>query len=46
MDSPLLVFRALADYSGGIYGIKGSFLFRNLRTNPRFDSLLRKMNLA
>jgi len=32
--------------SGAIYGIKGSFLFRSLRTHPRFESLLRKMNLA
>jgi serine/threonine-protein kinase len=32
--------------SGGIYGIKGSFLFRNLHDHPRFESLLRKMNLA
>jgi serine/threonine-protein kinase len=32
--------------SGGIYAIKGSFLFRNLHGHPRFESLLRKMNLA
>ena len=32
--------------SGAIYGIKGSFLFRNLRNHPRFESLLRKMHLA
>jgi TolB-like protein/Flp pilus assembly protein TadD len=32
--------------SGAIYGIKGSFLFRNLRTHPRFESLLRRMNLS
>jgi TolB-like protein len=32
--------------SGGIYGIKGSYLFRNLHGHPRFESLLRKMNLA
>ncbi len=38
--------RALEQRSGAIYGIKGSFLFRNLRTNARFESLLRKMNLA
>ena len=31
--------------SGAIYGIKGSFLFRNLRDHPRFESLLRRMNL-
>jgi serine/threonine-protein kinase len=32
--------------SGSIYGIKGSFLFKPLRTHPRFLSLLRRMNLA
>jgi adenylate cyclase len=31
--------------SGAIYGIKGSFLFRNLRDHPRFAALLRRMNL-
>jgi len=38
--------RAFELRSGAIYGIKGSFLFRNLRTHPRFLSLLRRMNLA
>jgi serine/threonine-protein kinase len=38
--------RAFERRSGAIYGIKGSFLFRNLRNHPRFESLLRKMNLA
>jgi TolB-like protein/Flp pilus assembly protein TadD len=32
--------------SGAIYGIKGSFLFRNIRTHPRFVALLRRMNLS
>ena len=32
--------------SGAIYGIKGSFLFRNIRMHPRFVSLLRRMNLS
>jgi TolB-like protein/Flp pilus assembly protein TadD len=32
--------------SGSIFGIKGSFLFRNLRSHPRFESLLRRMNLS
>lgn len=32
--------------SGPIYGIKSSFLFRTLHGHPRFESLLRKMNLA
>ncbi|HUL74771.1 MAG TPA: protein kinase [Vicinamibacterales bacterium] len=31
--------------SGGIYGIKGSFLFTSLHSHPRFKALLRKMNL-
>jgi TolB-like protein len=38
--------RAFERRSGAIYGIKGSFLFRNLRGHPRFESLLRRMNLA
>jgi adenylate cyclase len=37
--------RAFQRHSGAIYGIKGSFLFRNLRTHPRFKSLLQRMNL-
>jgi serine/threonine protein kinase/Tfp pilus assembly protein PilF len=31
--------------SGAIYGIKGSFLFRELHGHPRFEALLRRMNL-
>lgn len=38
--------QALEKRSGYIFGIRGSFLFRNLRNHPRFESLLRKMNLA
>ncbi len=38
--------RAFEWRSGAIYGIKGSFLFRNLRSHPRFKSLLQKMNLT
>lgn len=38
--------RAFEKRSGAIYGIKGSFLFKNLRSHPRFESLLRRMNLA
>jgi TolB-like protein/tetratricopeptide (TPR) repeat protein len=38
--------RAFERRSGAIYGIKGSFLFRNLREHPRFESLLRRMNLS
>ncbi len=37
--------QAFERHSGAIYGIKGSFLFRNLRDHPRFKALLRKMNL-
>ena len=32
--------------SGGVYGIKGSFLFTPLRGHPRFQALLRQMNLG
>ena len=38
--------RAFERRSGAIYGIKGSFLFRSLRSHPRFEALLRRMNLA
>jgi tetratricopeptide (TPR) repeat protein len=38
--------RAFERRSGAIYGIKSSFLFRNLREHPRFESLLRRMNLS
>lgn len=38
--------RALERRSGAICGIKGSFLFKNLRNHPRFRSLLHRMNLA
>ncbi|HKW03087.1 MAG TPA: protein kinase [Vicinamibacterales bacterium] len=31
--------------AGGIYGVKGSFLFTSLHQHPRFKALLRKMNL-
>jgi TolB-like protein/Flp pilus assembly protein TadD len=37
--------RALAERSGGLYGIKASFLFAPLRGHPRFTALLRKLNL-
>lgn len=37
--------RALEERSGGIYGVKGSYLFASLRRHPRFQALLRKMNL-
>jgi serine/threonine-protein kinase len=38
--------RAYEERAGGVYGIKGSFLFSSLREHPRFKALLRKMNLA
>jgi serine/threonine protein kinase/tetratricopeptide (TPR) repeat protein len=38
--------RAFEQRSGAIYGIKGSFLFRNLHGHPRFQALVRKMNLG
>jgi serine/threonine-protein kinase len=38
--------KAYAEREGAIYGIKGSFLFKDLRGHPRFQALLKKMNLA
>jgi hypothetical protein len=38
--------RAYEQRSGGVFGVKGSFLFASLRSQPRFQALLRKMNLA
>jgi len=38
--------RAFEERAGGVYGIKGSFLFTSLHGHPRFIALLRKMNLA
>lgn len=38
--------RAYQQRAGAVYGIKGSFLFAPLRAHPRFQALLRKMNLA
>jgi serine/threonine-protein kinase len=37
---------AYSEGAGGIWGIKGSFLFTTLRSHPRFQALLKKMNLA
>jgi serine/threonine protein kinase/tetratricopeptide (TPR) repeat protein len=37
--------RAFEQRSGGVYGIKGSYLFASLRDHPRFQALLRRMNL-
>jgi serine/threonine protein kinase/Flp pilus assembly protein TadD len=41
-----LLQRAVAERTGAAYGIKGSFLFRPLRTHPRFRALLREMRLS
>jgi serine/threonine-protein kinase len=38
--------RAYDERAGSVYGIKGSFLFTTLRPHPRFQALLKKMNLA
>jgi eukaryotic-like serine/threonine-protein kinase len=38
--------RAYEERAGGVFGVKGSFLFIPLRGHPRFKALLRKMNLA
>jgi serine/threonine-protein kinase len=38
--------KAYEQKAGAVYGIKGSFLFLSLRSNPRFVALLKKMNLA
>ena len=38
--------RAYEERAGGVYGVKGSFLFTSLRDHPRFRTLLRRMNLA
>lgn len=37
--------RAYQERAGGIFGVKGSFLFTSLRGHPRFNALLQKMNL-
>ena len=38
--------QAFEERAGGIYGVKGSFLFENLRSHPRFRALLAKIRLA
>jgi serine/threonine-protein kinase len=38
--------RAFEERAGYVHGIKGSFLFTTLHSHPRFQALLRKMNLA
>ena len=41
-----LLERAVAERSGPAYAIKGSFLLKPLRYQPRFQALLREMKLA
>ncbi len=38
--------RVYAERAGNVYGIKGSFLFTSLRSHPRFQALLAKVNLT
>lgn len=37
--------QAFEQRSGGIYDVKGSYLLSSLRGHPRFQALLRNMNL-
>jgi serine/threonine protein kinase/tetratricopeptide (TPR) repeat protein len=41
-----LLEQAYEERAGSVYGIKGSFLFTSLHSHPRFQALLRKINLA
>ncbi|MEO8451194.1 MAG: protein kinase [Gemmatimonadota bacterium] len=41
-----LLERAYDERAGALYGVKGSFLFTSLHSHPRFQALLRKLNLA
>jgi serine/threonine-protein kinase len=38
--------QAYEERGGALYGIKGSFLFADLRSHPRFKGLLGRLNLA
>jgi serine/threonine-protein kinase len=38
--------RAYEERAGGVFGMKGSFLLSPLRSHPRFQALLRRMNLG
>jgi hypothetical protein len=38
--------QAYEERGGALYGIKGSFLFTDLRSHPRFKALLGRLNLA
>jgi len=37
--------QCLVDHSGGLYGLKASFLFAPLRGHPRFEALLTRLRL-
>lgn len=41
-----LLEQAIEERAGGVYGIKGSFLFTTLRSHPGFTDLLKRMNLS
>lgn len=41
-----LLERAYRERAGALFGVKGSFLFTSLRGHPRFQALLRRMNLG
>jgi tetratricopeptide (TPR) repeat protein len=41
-----LLDEAFEEKSGALYGLKSSFLFQDLHPHPRFQALMRKMNLA
>ena len=41
-----LLEHSVQEHAGAAYGIKGSFLLAPLQSHPRFQALLRKMNLA
>ena len=41
-----LLETSVLEHAGAAYGIKGSFLLAPLQSHPRFQALLRKMNLA
>lgn len=41
-----LLEQAIEQRAGGVYGIKGSFLFSSLRSHPGFQGLLKRLNLS
>jgi serine/threonine-protein kinase len=38
--------RAVAERTGAVHGVRGSFLFASLQEHPRFRALLRRINLV